>query len=314
MKRFLLKAVAFCLCLTALVALFFFVVSPTFPLDVSPFEKWSAKVERLKARPEGVPMLVLVGGSNLYYGIEDAMLYAGLSNRFHVVNMGFHAGLGLGRMLEVVEPFVKSGDVVCLAAEYSHYLDDGYSGGAAAIVRAIDFSRRPGDLFFSRRYAGVPKKGWTYYFRSKVKSILGRRENGGVGVAELCEVPSVPRASFVNERPRAGGRWQANEANFAWLTRFADDMKARGVRVVFSAPAFDARLFEPHRDEIAVLGERLEKLGFVRISDAADYAYPLELLYDTAYHLNARGRTNRTERLLRDLKRSDAVMGRLGAP
>ncbi len=303
MKKFLFKVIAFCLCLATLAALFLFVVLPMFPLDLRAFEKWSAKVARLKARPEGVPMFVLVGGSNLYYGIEDEMLYAGLSNRCHVVNMGFHAGLGLGRMLEVVKPYVKAGDIVCIAAEYAHFVGDAYSGGAVAIIHAIDFKHRPGDLFFSRRYAGIPRKGWSNYFKSKVETILGHRTNGGAGVADLHDVPPVPSAKFANRRIDAGSRWQPNETAFAYLKRFADEMKARGVRVVFSAPAFDARLFAFHRDEIAVIGERLEKTGFVRISNAEDFAFPLEFLYDTEYHLNARGRTNRTARLLRDLGR-----------
>jgi hypothetical protein len=38
------------------------------------------------------------------------------------------------------------------------------------------------------------------------------------------------------------------------------------------------------------------------ISRPDDYCFPKDLFYDTAYHLNAEGRSLRTARLLRDLR------------
>ena len=303
MKRYIVNICAFVLCVLSLIAFFFLVLSPLFPFDLRPFEKFAAKVSRLESRPDGKPLFIIVGGSNLYYGIEDSLLYAALSNRFHVVNMGFHAGLGLGLMLETVAPHLKAGDVVCLSAEYDHYTSDAYSGGAVALMYAIDYARKPFGLFFVRRYAGIPRRGWTVYFQNKVKNFI-RRDSGGAGVAELATVPQKPSARMVNLRIENKNPWRLNEESFGWLKRFVDDLHGRGVRTVFSAPAFDARLFEIHRDDIAAIGRRLESLGVERISNEADYAYPIEFLYDTEYHLNSLGRTNRTERLIRDIYQS----------
>lgn len=301
MRRFIVNVCAFVICVLLLVAFFFLVLSPLIPFDLRSFEKLAAKVSRLEERPEGKPLFVLVGGSSLYYGIEDELLYAALSNRFHVVNMGFHAGLGLGRMLEVVAPHLEDGDVVCLAAEYSHFTGDGYSGGCVAIIHAIDFSRMPFGVLFAQRYAGFPQKGWGQYFDGKVKNILVRRNHGGSGLDDLTTVPQVPSAEMVNSHFECGSPWQLHEKSFAYLKRFVDDMHGRGVRTVFSSPAYDARLFELHRGEISAIGRRLESLGVERISNEADYAYPIELLYDSNYHLNSLGRTNRTERLIKDI-------------
>ncbi len=304
MTKFLLKCLLFVLCLAALAFIFFFVISPRFPFDMSRYvPRWEAKMARLNSRPEGKPLLVLVGGSNLYYGIEDELLYAALSNRFHAVNMGLHAGLGLGRMLEEVAPYLKRGDIVCLAPEYSHFVSDIYSGGTVALAFTIDYKQKPMDLFLSRRYASCPRLGWTGYVNTKIKNII-KRQDCGSGNPDLSEIPQAPTPAFVNERLKPPKPWQLNTEAFAWLKHFADDMSARGVRIVFSAPAYDARRFAQHTDEVSAIKERLEQLGFECISDAADYAFPLGLMCNTEYHLNAIGRTNRTERLLRDFRRA----------
>ncbi len=304
MRRFISRLILFALCLAVPLLLFFLVVSPMFPFDLRTYSRWEAKMSRFNSRPEGKPVLVIVGGSNCYYGIDDELMYANLSNCYHVVNIGLHAGLGLGRMLEAIAPFLKKGDVVCLAGEYSHYVGVGYSGGAASIVYAIDYMHRPFDLFFSRQYAGYPQKGWSGYINDKMENIFVHKVSCGTGSRNVIDVPKTPSKEYVNTRIEMQHPWQLNEESFKWLGRFAEDMKARGVRVIFTAPAYDARYFELHKDEIPAIKERLEGLGFECISDAADYAFPLELMYDTEYHLNARGRIIRTERLLRDLKRA----------
>ena len=306
MLRFLLKLALFALCLALLGSLFFFVISPRIPFDLSDYvSRWEEKMARLRECPEGMPRLVIVGGSNCYYGIEDDLISAALSNRYHVVNMGLHAGLGLGRMLEEVAPYLKKGDIVCLAAEYDHYVKESYSGGAVAIAFMIDYKQKPRALFFSRQYAGTPHMGWTSYSQFKVKHMLGSRNNCGAGVADLAAVLPVPKESYSQKRIEKQHSWQLNEASFKWLSRFAADMRERGCRVVFSAPAFDGRCFGLYKDDIAVIRQALEELGFECISDAAEYAFPLEFMYDTEYHLNARGRTNRTERLIRDIERAN---------
>ena len=306
MRKFISRLILFAFCLAAPLLLFFLVIAQRFPFDMSTLvQQWESKMTRLSSRPEEKPLLVIVGGSNCYLGIEDELMYTSLSNRYYVVNIGLHAGLGLGRMLEEIVPHLRKGDVVCLAGEYSHYVDEkNYSGGMVSIAFTIDYKQKPLNLFFSRQYASYPHTGWCGYFRGKIENILGKKNSCGTGTPDLNTVLPVPHERYVNRGIPPQHPWQPNEESFKWLGRFAEDMKARGVRVIFTAPAFDARKFELHKDEIPAIKERLEGLGFECISDAADYAFPLDLMYDTEYHLNSRGRIIRTERLLRDIKRA----------
>ena len=62
------------------------------------------------------PKMILVGGSNLAFGIDSKMLQDSLGIR--VVNMGLYAKLGLRYMLAQVRPYIKTGDVVIVVPEY----------------------------------------------------------------------------------------------------------------------------------------------------------------------------------------------------
>ena len=92
-----------------------------------------------------------------------------------------------------------------------------------------------------------------------------------------------------------------NDKALRRMSRFLSDMRSRGVRVLLSAPAIDARVFAEGREDVAALYRRLASMGCEVVSDPADTAYPPGQLFDTTYHLNSIGRTNRTSRLVRDL-------------
>ena len=303
MKKFLLTLSVFLLCLLSLAGLFLFVLSPSFPMNVEAFVHLEKGMRLMQERPSGKPVLVLVGGSNLYYGIENTLIRDALSNDFEVVNFGVHAGIGLGRMLEDVASCVRKGDVVCLAPEYAHWTDGVWFGRTAAIVYEIDYLKRPLNLFLPRRYASFPTGGWTEYFRSKIQSLSDKGESGGVSLPDLSKIPGVPEARYAKMHEAKESPLVVDEASIARFARFLADMKERGVRVVLSAPAYDVRSFVQIKDGVAALYRRLELMGVEVVSEPADYAYPPEHIYNTVNHLNAVGRTNRTERLIRDLKK-----------
>ena len=301
MRKFVLTVLVFAFGVAMLGAIFLFGFAPAFPANLSSFCHLEKGLRQMRERPRGKPLLVLVGGSNVYYGIEDGLMDAAFSNRFEVVNLGFHAGLGLGRMLEDVADGVRAGDIVCLMPEYSHWTGDSWFGGAAALVYEIDYLKRPQTLFLPRRYAGLPRMGWTMYFRSKLRALSDQGEAIGVGLKDLSRVPCKPSPKFVSERVTPLDLHALNDVALDRLSRFLSDMKSRGVRILFSAPAVDARAFEGALEDVVALYRRLASMGCEVVSSPADTAYPPEQLFDTTYHLNSIGRTNRTARLVRDL-------------
>jgi hypothetical protein len=77
------------------------------------------KVKMLKTVPG--PRLILIGGSNLAFGIDSAYLQNRL--QMPVINMGVHIAFGLRYMLNQARPYLRSGDIVVIVPEYEHFKD-----------------------------------------------------------------------------------------------------------------------------------------------------------------------------------------------
>lgn len=82
------------------------------------------------------PKIVVVGGSNLAFGLDSAMIEQATGRG--VVNMGMDGFLGVRFMLAEVEPFIASGDLVVVAFEHGAYYndEDGSAGNQFAVVKA----------------------------------------------------------------------------------------------------------------------------------------------------------------------------------
>ena len=81
------------------------------------------------------PKIILVGGSNLAFGIDSKMMQDAL--RMPVVNMGLYAKLGLKYMLAQVRPYIRKGDIVVVVPEYDLFYGD-FANGDRINLMAID--------------------------------------------------------------------------------------------------------------------------------------------------------------------------------
>ena len=301
MHKFLKKLSLFLATFLLLAALFFLILTPLFPIDLGSFPVLTERLNKLKSRDTSRPTIALIGGSNLYYGIEDSLLQNASSNQIQIINLGFHAGIGLGTMLEDYTTTLKPGDIICLAPEYDHWFSESWSGGVGALSYNLDYRHVPIYHLAFRKYSSIPRRGWSSYFKAKVLTLLGKKDYAGMGVKDLNKVPSTYQPHYASRPIKKAAALIPNETAFAYFEKFLADMNKRGIKVILSAPAYDARHYALHREEIAALYQRIQSLGVKQISNPDDYAFPLEQMYDTEYHLNALGRTNRTLRLIHDL-------------
>ena len=301
MHKFLKKLSLFLAIFLLLAALFFLVLTPLFPIDLGSFPVLTERLNKLKSRDTSRPTIALIGGSNLYYGIEDSLLQNTFSNQIQIVNLGFHAGIGLGNMLEDYTTTLKPGDIICLAPEYDHFCGEGWNGGVGALSYTLDYRHVPIYQLAFRKYSSIPRRGWSSYFKAKVLTLLGQKYSAGIGVQNLNKVPSTYQPHYASRPIKKTAALIPNETAFSYFEKLLSDMNNRGIKVILSAPAYDARHYALHREEIAALYQRIQSLGVKQISNPDDYAFPLEQMYDTEYHLNALGRTNRTLRLIHDL-------------
>ncbi|MFZ4682369.1 MAG: hypothetical protein ACOYMS_07695, partial [Terrimicrobiaceae bacterium] len=71
------------------------------------------------ARETSSPRIILVGGSNVLYGLSARQISEALG--VNAINYGTHAGLTLDYLLYKAKTIARSGDLVVLALEYEYF-------------------------------------------------------------------------------------------------------------------------------------------------------------------------------------------------
>jgi hypothetical protein len=86
------------------------------------------------ARTTPSPKILLIGGSNLAFGIDSKEIEDSLG--LNVVNMGLYAKLGLKYMLAQARPYIKAGDVAVVVPEYDQFYGE-YANGDNTLNTAL---------------------------------------------------------------------------------------------------------------------------------------------------------------------------------
>src|SRR5690606_26128837 len=114
--------------------------------------------------------VVLVGGSNLAFGIDSKAIEAAVG--CPVVNMGMNGYFGVRFMLEEVAPRLRAGDVVVLAFEWDNYFKsvDGTSSNLLVVSKANP--RAFAALTWPQRW-DIAVNGVPYAARQKALRLVG---------------------------------------------------------------------------------------------------------------------------------------------
>jgi len=261
------------------------------------------------------PKITLAGGSNLAFGIDSAAI----QDRFSipVVNMGVHAGFGLGRILDDISRFLHTGDVLLIIPEYNHFTSEWNGSGAAY---DLIFDAHQYWLLWSSYYGPPPGLSDCFSVRLDIASKTVR--NGFKNDIDKEESETNPLAysrdgfnkhgDYVKHLGMAtqpfsssGNLGTINQTYLKNFFRLVDALTKRGIIVVLSYPCYEEQSF---RNSAALIQE-LDRLfrakeNLLVISMPESYCYPKEYFYDTAYHLNKEGRALRTAQLIQDLQTS----------
>ncbi len=314
--RLAMKALSVALvCAVSVFAIFWFVPEGgTFAHAIVP------KHERLVSI-EG-PKIVLVGGSNLAFGIDSQLIQR--ETQCPVANMGMNGYLGVRYMLEEVRPAVAAGDTVVIALEYDSFFKsvDGTPSNLLLVVKEFPESvafltgRQQLQLIGAMPYVAQQKilrliRAVAFGLRD---SILGR-DDGPMEADEL--IASIEAAESFNaegdlvshlgvEWPIAIGDGMPGDSPvdpgiIPLLRQFQDDMDARGVRVMVSYTPLEGAFYARYQSGIDGIETRMREAGLNVVSSARDYVYDESFFFDTVFHLNAEGRTMRSERLAQDI-------------
>ena len=264
-----------------------------------------SRVKQARLHASGQNRVILIGGSNLAFGIDSGVLEKSLGRP--AANMGLHAALGLEYMLEEAAHGARPGDLAVLIPEYEHFYGT-TAGDGTTLLSLLRFNPSAARyltdyrqwLNIARATAIVNNRQWlhTMFIRiaersseSELYSARGFNAEGDF-VAHLG-LPSPPGV-VAN---KLGGSINPNTVGL--IARFCSKMTAEGVGCVVVYPAISRVIGRSTGIRSAVSPLKLRsrrsspspRIGFTR----------MRRFFDTSYHLKAEARQLRTEQLARAL-------------
>lgn len=256
--------------------------------------------------------LILVGGSNVAFGMDSKTLEDKLQSNYEVINMGLHAGIGLIDILEDQKKYAKKGDIIVVIPEYIHFAG-GFGDEAfwdIASIRGV----KPSDFkYLDHRFLTGCK-----YSLMKLNGAIGDAVDKIRGKEKLKHDFEYNREGF-NEKGDFVGHWKidlgpiefkpkamnekVNNTMFRYLEKFNNEMQAKSIKVLYVPPVYNKDAATLDMDFIDETVTKLHHIGIDFIAPPKDYFYNKELFFDTIYHLNKSGIDKRMIQLSNDINR-----------
>jgi hypothetical protein len=281
------------------------------------------KHERLAQLPS--PKIVLVGGSNLAFGVDSQKIEQELDCQ--VVNMGMNGWLGIRFMLEEVRGTLKSGDTVVLSFEWDNFFKpvEGHGPSFLGIIKtnpaALSFLTFEQYKFLLQAFSEVAKEKMGRLIKQELiragirKQESTARELRGafLNAIEALEGFSphgdlISHLSVETPLPFPLGQdliqkgTPVEKKAIEMMVEFAKEMSSRKIDVLVSYPPIPPDVFERHSDSLNDIHRLLSKHKELSIPrDPVEFVFDRVNFFDTIYHLNRYGRPVRTHKVIEDL-------------
>lgn len=249
------------------------------------------------------PKVVLIGGSNLFFGINTPRLSDSL--KMPVANLGLNYRLPLELFENMLRAELGEGDIVLAVLEYEYYTRKAAAFTEPTLMRVAVACPDMLD-YFGDKHISVPA---FHVFRAQqnLKALLStqtvRTDSSGLNEAGDNTAHLDKRKKPL---PKDGttvlqaGKPSLSEdflKNFRALEKLCDE---RNAKLLLLFPPIGKRAFNEvaaQKIHHAILAEKLPVIG-----KPEDNVYPDEDLFDTRYHLHTEGRKKATDKLIKVLK------------
>lgn len=253
------------------------------------------------------PKMVFIGGSGCSHGINTRTIETHF--KMPVVNMGLHGGMGLAYQLESIDEYIKAGDYVFIVPEYNNFSCCLGSEETLDIVCDVcpDEKRKLDITQWKHLFFYMPAYGM-----SKIRRIVKRKVfHSGLGKAakngwKYNEYGDMTNSWFdvttkLMKPAKKNNVDTLTDDCFNRIKRFVDNHSDANVYVM--PAAFQDLSFENNREYIAAIAERLAKNGTPFVAKPERYKMRGNEHSDTPYHLNGKGISIRTKRLIEDIEK-----------
>lgn len=277
------------------------------------FDAVRFKIARARATPP--PRILLVGGSNLAFGVDSAALARATGRP--VVNLALSADLGRQFILRQAANEVRRGDLVVLSLEFT--LFSSFPGRGYALSALLESAPSSAPLLAVPQWKILSDEGTNYlglvarssltnlaealqhpqrgHEPKAVRMLYGRDGFNAVGdfVAHHSErgLPFSPKLRHT-QLTQSSLRDARDD-----LAEFVAHCRARGADVCYDAPRLPTETLALYAAEVARSAAMLTRVpDLVLLNSPATIAFPRALFYDTPFHLNRAGGERRTAELI----------------
>jgi len=250
------------------------------------------------------PRLIMVGGSNLAFGIHSEMLARALPYR--PVNLGLHGALGLEFMLEDALLDVRRDDLVMLSLEYGIVAKE---KPARELWEGILV--RPGVLRgFDRTYLADFGLDFIAHVTNRARNVLlGQSRTANAGIfrwqsfneyGDMVAHRSLhPIRPWTDGDPRITRFDASNEGWMPRLRQFVRTCEERGAHVVIVFPPIPEALFAGNKEWLRrYVDEQRVLFGERVVSTLDDIPLPEQEFFDSSYHLTNAASVRRTDQII----------------
>lgn len=272
------------------------------------------------------PKIVLAAGSNVRYGLDAALIERELG--VPCVNFGTHASLPLDYLLHRWKAILQPGDILVIAPEYRFLerdpddMNDVFAGFLLAedpsyfwqlsllnqveLVLTTDFNRLMMPLFTSLRENQKMEEVTRLWSLAYYMDEQGDYIANAPGDRDKAALRRIMAAGAVKELVDGYRLDNATKDTPYWheIRKLVNWAKHRHVRLVYTAPsvlALPEISNQAYRKFFVAVEAHYRALGIPVLITQQENIYPEELMFDNVYHPNSKGRTIRTENLMRAL-------------
>lgn len=254
------------------------------------------------------PRMILIGGSNLSMSLNSQRLLDSL--KYHPVNTGLSASLGLLYMLDHTLPFVRAGDVVIISPEYSQFYEK-LSIGTEDLPRVL-LDTSPAEIFKLRwpqfanslkyfpRYSFSKYKLTEYFSKATSNSQQVYLRNSFNRFGDMDRHWSLKKRAF-DPLPAIPANTFDPEV-LGYMNNFKKLIEQGGAHLYITFPALDENSFANEEKEIMFIEQQFKASNFLLLGNPVRYKMADSLMFDTPYHLTKKGVDLRTQLLIEDLQ------------
>ena len=260
------------------------------------------KYARLKNINE--PKIILVGDSNIAFGFDSKMVQDAFD--MPVVNFGLHGGLGQAFHTNTIKKYIREGDIVVIAP--AGYQSNGNDYDYVLAWMTIENNIKLLIDSSAGHYLDM-FKAFPTYLRKLLHLFIRGTENAMLN-DQYDRLMFNEFGDNIYPRPECiivGDKYDSFYASDSLSKEMRDYWNdynkyiiSKKAHLFMSCPPI---LQETLTVDLCDMQKQLEnELEFPVIAELENYIYPLELFFDTGFHLNDHGKILRTEQFINDLK------------